>query len=965
MKKIISTLAALSVVIGAAASSYAPVVPVTCSFAAEAEEQAYIFDNPTRSFTEGILKFNLFTGFASVTGVVTDEPGSVEEITVPEEINGVPVIGIEANAFAKCTALKKLELSKNIRIFNWAETAVESIEEVTVDEDSEYFTVSDGILYSRDMSTLVACPPKSGIKEVRVPEATVEIAPFAFSLCKELEKVELTDNIRTIGAMTGDFKGGAFYGCESLSSIELPKDLKMIESFTFAGCSSLKELSIPESVEYIAADAFKDCGCIENVNGIHYVDSWAVGSDKDIETADIREGTTGTAEATFIGTSQLRTLSFPASCKHICTYTIMGVFNIPLERVDIYSPAFPERALVCMAIKEIYVHDPDCVITDSSATFLPYWTDQLALTDYTDDDDTDVKTITRTVTQNNSSSIKKALNTALVEIEEEETENGLIYKLDDGTTFSADSTPEEISEEIAAYMERNKKATKQAPRYYAPVKNTSRRKFDTVIYGHRGSTAEDYALKYRRCFGVIEPMNVTVGPKLYGQSSSGLQYLVYDDHAAAVLSDASKLDNEVTVPEEVQGVPVTAFWDDTPENTSKKFKVHLPKTVRSIDREEITGANNIRYYDISEENPYLCSVDGIVYSKDMTKLVRIPSFYAKSEDIVIQDGVKVVCPGAGYGLEYVRDIVLPSGVEIIKDNAFAYSKELRAVLLPDTLDIIGPGAFTMCTELIDVTIPDSVRHIGYEAFKHTAGVKNWNGGGYIGKWLVENENKNDLSAIKDDTEGIATISFGSSVTIPRSVTKISWEMTNISGNGFERADVYSHVIECDAFKNARAMKDIYIYDPECEISLGENTIPAKYIVKSGKESNNSSQSAVTASGLTRTTDDGTWSTGKDELDDVVIHGYKGSTAELYASLYGRKFVALDSELMYKNGDLNGDGYLSVADLVSMKLYLTGKKEFTEEQFKSADLNGDGNADVFDLVSYRKAVLAQPQRDGIL
>ena len=73
-------------------------------------------------------------------------------------------------------------------------------------------------------------------------------------------------------------------------------------------------------------------------------------------------------------------------------------------------------------------------------------------------------------------------------------------------------------------------------------------------------------------------------------------------------------------------------------------------------------------------------------------------------------------------------------------------------------------------------------------------------------------------------------------------------------------------------------------------------------------------------------------------------------------MYGIKFAEIDNKLVYKNGDLNGDGKLTVGDLILMNRYIHGTYTFTEKQFKSADLNGDGNADIFDVLVFRKKLL---------
>lgn len=53
---------------------------------------------------------------------------------------------------------------------------------------------------------------------------------------------------------------GLFGGCDNLSVVKLPKNLKYIGVSSFYGCAQLKALDIPDSVEKIEAGAFINCG---------------------------------------------------------------------------------------------------------------------------------------------------------------------------------------------------------------------------------------------------------------------------------------------------------------------------------------------------------------------------------------------------------------------------------------------------------------------------------------------------------------------------------------------------------------------------------------------------------------------------------------------------------------------------------------------------------------------------------
>uniref|UniRef100_UPI0025D78AB0 dockerin type I repeat-containing protein n=1 Tax=uncultured Ruminococcus sp. TaxID=165186 RepID=UPI0025D78AB0 len=88
--------------------------------------------------------------------------------------------------------------------------------------------------------------------------------------------------------------------------------------------------------------------------------------------------------------------------------------------------------------------------------------------------------------------------------------------------------------------------------------------------------------------------------------------------------------------------------------------------------------------------------------------------------------------------------------------------------------------------------------------------------------------------------------------------------------------------------------------------------------------------------------------------DVVIYGYKNSTAEAYAKKYNREFIAFDTSTDTP-GDINCDGTVSIADLVSLQNFLLGRTK-TLGNWKNADLCKDDRLDVFDMVLMRRLLI---------
>jgi hypothetical protein len=115
----------------------------------------------------------------------------------------------------------------------------------------------------------------------------------------------------------------------------------------------------------------------------------------------------------------------------------------------------------------------------------------------------------------------------------------------------------------------------------------------------------------------------------------------------------------------------------------------IPARVTEIDGWAFSNCYSLERINVADDNPVYCSVDGILFSKDKTKLVFYP--HGKPTEYTVPDGVTEIC-----------------------DEAFAFFG-LRKINLPDGLTTIGIRAFWECP-LEDIALPDSVTEISQDAF---------------------------------------------------------------------------------------------------------------------------------------------------------------------------------------------------------------------------------------------------------
>lgn len=99
--------------------------------------------------------------------------------------------------------------------------------------------------------TQIVIPAQIDAKDV------TEIGAEAFWMCRKLEEIILSDNIRVIGDQ-------AFAFCINLKTVSFPKNLISIESYAFDQCG-LKNIVIPNGTATIGRGAFGDCIYLNNV----------------------------------------------------------------------------------------------------------------------------------------------------------------------------------------------------------------------------------------------------------------------------------------------------------------------------------------------------------------------------------------------------------------------------------------------------------------------------------------------------------------------------------------------------------------------------------------------------------------------------------------------------------------------------------------------------------------------------
>ena len=161
-------------------------------------------------------------------------------------------------------------------------------------------------------------------------------------------------------------------------------------------------------------------------------------------------------------------------------------------------------------------------------------------------------------------------------------------------------------------------------------------------------------------------------------SSGAYVFLVREGGAIITVADDT-LNGEVTLPDKLNGYPVTGIMFSAFHGCNRITKLVLPSTVTSIGARAFENCTALK-------------------------------------EIVLPSDLKTIKDYAFMGCNSLESIAVPEGVTALPEWVFANCTKLHTVTLGSRLETIGNGAFSGCSALSSLKLPDSVNKIGGYAF---------------------------------------------------------------------------------------------------------------------------------------------------------------------------------------------------------------------------------------------------------
>ncbi|MBP3508003.1 MAG: leucine-rich repeat protein [Lachnospiraceae bacterium] len=153
--------------------------------------------------------------------------------------------------------------------------------------------------------------------------------------------------------------------------------------------------------------------------------------------------------------------------------------------------------------------------------------------------------------------------------------------------------------------------------------------------------------------------------------------------------------SSITIPSSVTSIGSYAF------HSCQFESVIIPSGVTSIGSNAFLGCGRLTSITVDPNNSNYSSVDGVLFNKDITELIRYPAGNTSTS------------------------YSIPDSVTSIRNNAFRFSHSLKSVTfgVDSKLQSIGEDAFNSCRGLESINIPNGVTSIGEQAFIYCSSLK--------------------------------------------------------------------------------------------------------------------------------------------------------------------------------------------------------------------------------------------------
>ena len=647
------------------------------------------------------------------------------------------MISVGGEAFGECNALERINIPSSLTSFGerMFMNGAGKLTEINVDSGNTVYSSKEGVLYSKDGSTLVCYPCGKEDSSYIVPEGVTAIGNSAFEDCN-VTQVQLPDTLTRICAH-------AFMNCLSLKTVNIPNGVSTIESGAFT--CGITSISIPASVTEMES-AFTESYALTEINvdssNPNYMSKDGVLFNKDgkelicypDQKTDIEykvsDGVVAIKDGAFADTRNLKKVTIPGNVKTIEKYAFSigsleevvlseglaviddGAFSwcfgltsitIPASVTKIGERAFIESGLNGISFKGDALQIADNAFTNVTATVkYPHtknWPED-KLQDY--GGTITWKAITETV----------ASGTCGAE------GDNLTWTLDSDGVLTISGTGD-----MAYYS-----ASNEAP--WAEHRET----ITEIVLPEGMTSIGDYA--FADCSKVKEVIIPDSVISIYGGAFANCTELAYlripksvkyitntrvdgtnwnilDNylHGCSKLITAGPIGSSCNIEYGWNiEIPHEAFW-----NCGNLESLHIASGITKIAEMAIYNNVNLESITVDESNTEYASIDGVLFTKDGKTLIKYPENKSGTQ-YSVPTGTMTIGENAFNNCDNLTKVTLNEGLTQISQTAFSDCSALSEMIIPDGVTNVGACSFYGCSALKSIVIPASVTVVASQSF---------------------------------------------------------------------------------------------------------------------------------------------------------------------------------------------------------------------------------------------------------